>query len=152
MNYVSDIRKKIGHDELIVVGAATIIYKDEKILLQMRKDNGRWAIHGGGVEMGEVVEEAAKRELWEETGLTAKSLELFGVYSGEDRLHIYPNGDAAYIIGIVYICRDFSGDLLSETDETLELKWFDINELPDGIHPPNKRVLEDFVKYVKRTK
>lgn len=152
MSYVNEIREKIGHDKLIMAGAASIIYRDEKILLQMRKDNGCWAIHGGGVEWGEIVEDAAKRELREETGLTAGHLELFGVYSGEDRLFTYPNGDVVYLIGIVYICKEFSGDLLQETDETLELKWFDINKLPEEIHPPNKRVLEDFINYIKQNK
>ena len=151
MGYVSDIRKKIGHDKLILVGAGIIIYKDGKILLQMRNDNGCWAIHGGAVEIGEVVEEAAKRELLEETGLTANSLELFGVYSGEDRFFTYPNGDEVYMIGVVYVCKDFSGDLVMETDELSDLKWFDINALPEGIHPPNKRLLQDFSDYIKRT-
>lgn len=151
MGYVSEIRKKIGHDKLIMVGAGTIVYREGKILLQKRKDNGCWATHGGGVEMGEVVEEAAKRELWEETGLTANSLELFGVYSGEDRFFTYSNGDIAYMIGIIYVCRDFSGDLVLETDETSGLKWFDINELPEDLNPPNIRLLRDFVNHINRT-
>lgn len=150
MDYVSEIRKKIGHDKLIMVGAATIIYRDGKILLQMRKDNGCWAIHGGGVEMGEIVEEAAKRELREETGLIANNLELFGIYSGEDRFFTYPNGDVVYLIGVIYICRDFSGNLVLETNETSDLKWFDINDLPESIHPPNKRLLGDFVNYIDK--
>lgn len=131
-----------------MVGAAIIIYKHKKILLQMRKDNGCWAIHGGGVEMGEAVEEAAKRELREETGLIANNLELFGVYSGENRFFTYPNGDVVYTIGIVYICENFSSELIMETNETSTLKWFDINELPDNIHSPNKRLLGDFVIYI----
>ncbi|PUA39476.1 hypothetical protein C8Z91_08600 [Paenibacillus elgii] len=74
---------------------------------------------GGGVEIGEEVEETAKRELWEETGLKANDLELLGVFSGEDRLYTYPNGDEVYTISIVYVCRDFSGDLLSQTNKNL---------------------------------
>jgi ADP-ribose pyrophosphatase YjhB (NUDIX family) len=54
------IRKKIGHDRLIAVGAGVFVYKDGKVLLQKRKDNLCWALHGGVVEMGEGVEEAAK--------------------------------------------------------------------------------------------
>ena len=152
MGYVSEMRKKIGHEKLIMVGAGVLIYQDGKILLQKRKDNNCWAIHGGGVELGEVVEEAAKRELLEETGLMANSLELFGVYSGEDRFFTYPNGDQAYMIGIIYVCRDFSGILLPETDETWELKWFDIDKLPENISPHNKKLLKDFVNCTKCAK
>ena len=68
MSYVSDIRKKIGHDLLIYLGAGVIVYDDGKILLQERKDNGKWALHAGGVEVGEELEETARRELLEETG------------------------------------------------------------------------------------
>ncbi|KPV60226.1 ADP-ribose pyrophosphatase [Paenibacillus sp. A3] len=150
--YISSIRKKIGHERLIVIAAGVFIYKDGKVLLQKRRDNHCWAMHGGGVEIGETVEEAAKRELWEETGLIANNLELLGVFSGEDRLYTYPNGDEVYSIGIVYVCRDFSGDFLSQTNETTELKWFTIDELPDDIFPPNKKPLKAFVDYINQTK
>ncbi len=63
-------------------GASVIIYQDNKVLLQQRKDNQCWGYVGGYIEMGEVVEEAAKREMLEESGLTALSLNLFGVFSG----------------------------------------------------------------------
>ncbi|XOK59681.1 NUDIX hydrolase [Paenibacillus elgii] len=105
--YISNIRKKIGHERLIVTAAGVIIYKDGKVLLQKRRDNHCWAMHGGGVEIGETVEETAKRELLEETGLIANDLELLGVFSGEDRLYTYPNGDEVYTIGIVCMQRFF---------------------------------------------
>lgn len=148
-NYIRNIRSKIGHDRLIVVGAGVFVYRDGKILLQKRRDNHCWAIHGGAVEMGETTEEAAKRELREETGLTAHKLELLGVFSGEEMMYTYPNGDEVYIIGVNYVCRDFSGSMLTETDETLNLEWFDINELPEDISPPDKAPLKAFVDYIR---
>ncbi|CAG7621916.1 NUDIX hydrolase [Paenibacillus allorhizosphaerae] len=151
MGYIQNIRKKIGHDRLIAVGAGVFVYKDRKVLLQKRKDNLCWALHGGIVEMSERVEDAAKRELFEETGLIANKLELLGIFSGDDRMYTYPNGDEVYIIGIIYVCNDFSGKLVSETDETLELKWFDIEHLPQKISPPNIKPLEAFVDFIKRT-
>ena len=150
-DYTKYIREKVGHDRVIMVGAGVFIYKDGKILLQKRKDNFCWALHGGGVEIGEKVEEAARRELLEETGLIANKLELLGVFSGENMLYTYPNGDEVYIIGINYICRDFSGELLQETDETFELKWFDINNLPENISPPDIGPLNAFVEFIQRT-
>lgn len=152
MGYTEQIRKKVGHDEIIGVGAGVFIYKEGKVLLQKRRDNYSWALHGGGVEIGESVEEAAKRELFEETGLIANNLELLGVFSGEDMRYTYPNGDKVSIIGINYICSDFSGELLSETDETLALKWFDIDDLPQEISPPDRKPLKAFVDFIKSTK
>jgi 8-oxo-dGTP diphosphatase len=46
---------------------------------------GRWALPGGFVELGETVEQAALRELEEETGLRPVGLRLLGVYSRPDR-------------------------------------------------------------------
>ncbi|MCL2409758.1 MAG: NUDIX hydrolase [Oscillospiraceae bacterium] len=148
--YIKTIRKKIGHDRLIVAGAGVFVYKDGKVLLQKRRDNLCWAHHGGAVEVGEAVEDAAKRELLEETGLVANSLELLGVFSGEDMLYTYPNGDEVYIVSIVYVCNDFSGELLPETDETLELRWFDLDNIPNDIGPPDRRPLKAFVEYISR--
>lgn len=148
--YIKSIREKIGHDRLIYVGSGVFVYKDKKVLLQKRKDNSCWAMHGGGLEIDETVEEAAKRELWEETGLKANTLELLGVFSGEDRVYKYPNGDEVYMIGIVYVCRDFSGEIIPDINEVNELKWFDIDKLPDEISPPNKRPLQAFVEYMNR--
>lgn len=149
--YTKYIREKVGHDRVIMVGAGVFIYKDGKVLLQKRRDNLCWAMHGGGVEIGEKVEDAAKRELFEETGITANKLELLGVFSGENMMYTYPNGDEVSIVGINYVCSDFTGELLSETDETIELKWFDIENLPLEISPPDIEPLRVFVEHVRCT-
>jgi 8-oxo-dGTP pyrophosphatase MutT (NUDIX family) len=153
MGYIDDIRSKIGHDLLIVVGAGIFIYKNGKVLLQKRKDNLCWSITGaGGVEIGESVEEAAKRELFEETGLIANKLELLGVFSGEGMTYTYPNGDKVQIVGIDYTCENFEGEIQLETDETLALKWFGMDEIPQNINPPDRKpfkALVDFVTHIK---
>lgn len=87
--------------------------------------------------------------MFEETGLIANNLEFLGVFSGEDMRYTYPNGDKVSIIGINYICYDFSGELLSETNETLELKWFDIDNLPKEISPPDRKPLRAFIDFIK---
>lgn len=148
MSYISGIRKKIGHDLLIYLGAGVIVYQDGKILLQQRQDNASWALHAGGIEIGETLEETARRELLEETGLTAHKIELLGIYSGEDRFITYPNGDQVYMPNVYYICQDFSGRLKAQVSEVKQLKWFDLEQLPENIHKPNQRALQDFVRLI----
>jgi len=147
--YIKRIRSYVGHERIMLVGSGVFIYKDGKILLQKRRDSGLWADHGGGVEIGESLEETAKRELFEETGLTANSLEFFRIYSGKEMLHTYPNGDEVYLIVSFWICEDFSGDIKIDPNEVVELRWFDINEMPKEIEPTLKKPFSDFTKYIK---
>lgn len=139
--YVKTMRARIGHDPLIFVGAGVYPIRDGKILLQRRKDDGLWADHGGCVEYGEAVEDAARREMLEETGLRAGELELLGVFSGPEMLHTYPNGDEAYIVGVTFLCEDFTGEPMADPDEVRELRWFAPDELPEDIFAPCRRSL-----------
>ncbi len=53
------------------VSAVCVVKKGGKYLLCKREDNGLWTIPGGTIEKGETLEQAAKRELFEETGIKA---------------------------------------------------------------------------------
>ena len=145
-NYIKTIRQKIGHDMLLVVGAGALPYRNGRVLLQLRRDNGCWAINGGSMEIGETSEQVARRELFEETGLTAGKLEFLGVYSGEDMLYTYPNGDRVCVVAIIFTCTDFSGELSAQESEVSELRWFDINDIPASINPPDLRPVSDFIE------
>ena len=141
-NYIMDLRTIVGHRTLLQIGASVIVEDSQgKILLQLRKDNHCWGYAGGAVELDEEVEEAAKRELYEETGLIANKLELFGIFSGKDMHYVYPNGDEVSNIDIVYICKDFSGTLRCQENEVEELKFFDRDEIPENISKPVKKAL-----------
>ena len=145
MGYIEDIRTKLGHDTLILVGVNVLIHKDGQILLQQRMDNGRWGIHGGCKELGETTEQTARRKLYEETGLTAHSLTLMGVYSGANMRHTYPNGDNVEVVAVVYLCDDFSGELRPQQEEVRALRWFPVDALPENITPVDARAIADFV-------
>ena len=82
-DYILDLRKIVGHRTLMQC-AASIICINEKgeILLGKRTDNHKWGYAGGSVEIDEKVEDAAKRELYEEMGLIADELEFFMINSG----------------------------------------------------------------------
>ena len=71
---------------------------------------GRWALPGGFVEVGETVEEAAYREAAEETGLAVEVARLVGVYSDPER---DPRG---HNVSVAFLARVLSGDLVAATD------------------------------------
>ena len=145
-SYIMDLRKIVGHRPLLQVGASVIVEdKEGRILLQLRSDNHCWGYAGGLVELDEDVEEAAKRELFEETGLIAKELTLFGVFSGKDTHYVYPNGDEVSNVDIVYICKDYSGDLLCQEGEVDALKFFPIDQIPDNISKPIEKQLRQYI-------
>lgn len=67
--------------------------------------------------MGETLEEVARRELKEETGLIANSLRLFNIFSGEEFYYKYPHGDEVYNVITTFICKAYSGELEIEESE-----------------------------------
>jgi len=127
-------------------GASVIVYRDNKVLLQQRKDNKCWGYVGGYIEMGEIVEEAAKREMFEESGLVAKSLELFGVFSGPELYHVYPDENEVHIIDIVFTCNEFEGNLKAQESEVLNLQWFEYGDIPENLSHTITPALTKFIE------
>ena len=132
-----DLRKIVGHRTLLQVGASVIVEDEQgRVLLQKRTDNHCWGYPGGSTELDERVEDAAARELFEETGLVAERLELFGVFSGKELHYIYPNGDEVSNVDIVFICTAYSGVLRRDKEETEALGLFEPGKLPENLSPP----------------
>ena len=145
-DYIMDLRKIVGHRPLLQVGASVIVVDHQnRILLQLRADHHCWGYAGGSVELDEVVEDAAKRELFEETGIIAENLELFGVFSGPNTHNVYPNGDEVSNVDIVYLCTDYSGSLKCQEGEVEELRFFTVEEIPESLFNANRPALEKWI-------
>ena len=138
MGYIMDLRQVVGHRTLIQCAASVIIINDKKqVLLGKRTDNHMWGYFGGSIEIDEKVEDCAKRELYEETGIIADELELFMISSGPEIHYIYPNGDEVSNVEIIYTCSKYHGDIVRQVEEMEELRFFDLSEINlDMISPP----------------
>jgi len=133
--YIKEMRKYVGHAPVMTCACGVIIENSEgEILLQKRRDNGRWAIIGGSMEMGESFEETVKRETKEEAGLSLGKLEVFQLYSGKDRIIEYPNGDICFGPGIVFLTREYEGEIVNDPEEVMEHRFFRRDELPQELN------------------
>lgn len=145
--YVQFLRNYVGHQPIQMCGAGVLIENERgELLLGLRIDNHCWGTAGGAVELGETVEEAAKREMFEETGLVADELELLGVFSGEDTHYTYPNGDEVYVIDVKFVCRKYHGAMKPQASEVSELKYFSIAELPENISPMERISIKKYIE------
>ena len=144
MDYILQLRQYIGHRPVLMVGAAIFVLDEQdRLLLMKRSDNGSWGLPGGGTEPGEVVEEAAKRETFEETNLEIGEMSLFGVFSGPELYYKYPNGDEVYNVTIMYLSRDWRGEIRLNHEHS-EWKWFAASDIPEDVSPPIKPIIEQF--------
>ncbi|ETY75054.1 NUDIX hydrolase [Lactiplantibacillus fabifermentans] len=136
MGYVLDLRKKVGHQPLVVAGAAVIALNTAgQLLLVHRNDNDKWGLPAGSTEPGESVATTARRELREETGLTVGDLQLVDVFSGPEMHYEYPNGDVIDSVTTLYQGTITGGALTPQTNETTAAAFFDRDQLPTPLTP-----------------
>lgn len=149
MNYVENIRRKIGHDPLILVGSNVIIEKDGKILLQKRS-NGNWGLPGGLMEIGETLEHTAVREVYEESNLEISNLKLINLYSGNDYSFTLKNNDQINVVTALYYTNQFEGVMNTNNEETLDLKFVDPKELPFETEQEYVTYINDYIKKAEK--
>ncbi len=132
----------VPHDVLIAAGVLVRNPATGHVLLQLRGDDGTWGLPGGRIEPGETLEQAARRELLEETGLSAGDLTQIDVFSGPEFVVRYPDGYAAYVVGATFETSDVAGTLeADDAGETAALAWWPEDGLPAEINPYNRLIL-----------
>lgn len=135
-----------GTPVVVQTGASIIVVNRRgEILMQQRQDDGTWSYPGGRIEIDETVEEAARREVYEESGLTVGRMELLGVFSGPELKHIYPNGNEVCGIDIVYVSQDYTGELRAVDGEASSLAFYPVDRLPQPISPMNAKQLQAYL-------
>ncbi|SDK18804.1 NUDIX hydrolase [Sediminibacillus albus] len=145
MDYISYLRSMVGHEKVIMVVAGVLVFdQDDRLLLHLRSDNRSWGLPGGYMEMGETVSDAARREVFEETGLRLGQLELFSIYSGSDKETTLENGDQVAMVQIWFTCSDFTGSLVRQNEESLDAEFFRLNDLPENLFASHKPIIEEY--------
>lgn len=127
-DFVVRLREHIGHDLLWLPGVTAVVLRDDHVLLVRRSDNGRWAPVTGIVDPGEHPAVAAVRETEEETGVHCEVEALVWVNVTSERTHV--NGDRAQYLDHTFRCRFLSGEAFVADDESFEVCWYPVDELP----------------------
>ncbi|MGN1155782.1 MAG: NUDIX domain-containing protein [Agathobacter sp.] len=135
-----------GTPVIVQTGASVIVEDSEgRILMHQRQDDGTWSYPGGRVEIDESVEEAARREVYEEAGIEVGEMSLLGVFSGEELKHVYPDGYEVCGIDIVYVSHDYKGTLHSVDGEATQLGFYPIDALPQPISSMNAKQINAYL-------
>lgn len=143
-DYIKQLRKLVGQMPIVTCSAGVLIVNSQnQLLLLHRTDNDTWGLPGGVLEPGESLEETARREVKEETGLEIGKLKLFNVYSGKELYARYSEGEI-YTVAIIYLTTDFKGEMKADGIETKEVKFYSTENLPENIHPPDQLIIKDF--------
>jgi 8-oxo-dGTP pyrophosphatase MutT (NUDIX family) len=131
-SYHGKLRALAGDNEvLIMVGARCLLRDDQgRVLLIKRSDNGSWAVPAGGMELGETVRQCAIRETYEETGLTPTRLTPVAIFSGADSTETNGWGHTYQFHITVFVADAWTGELVTQTDETTDAGWFHPAQLP----------------------
>lgn len=109
------------------VGALIFNDKDQLLIVKTHKWKGNYTIPGGHVEMGERLEEAIEREIWEETGLNL----IRAKYLCHQQF-IYDDSfwQKRHFIFFDFVCRVENGDVRLN-DEAEEYVWVDLDSIDD---------------------
>ncbi|MGW2838374.1 NUDIX domain-containing protein [Streptomyces sp. NPDC001493] len=119
-------------NSLVVAASAAVTDADGRLLLQRRRDNGLWALPGGGMDMGDSLPGTAVREVKEETGLDVEITGLVGTYTDPRHVIAYSDGEVRRQFNVCFTARVVGGTL-ALSDESTELRFVapeDVDALP----------------------
>ncbi len=123
-----------------------IMQRGSKVLMIRRKNapfEGRLALPGGYVDEGETAEDAARREVMEETSLEIEPIEILGVYSDPAR------DPRSHTLTVVFVAIIVGGDERAG-DDAAGLEWVELADVPkmkDRIAFDHARILADYQKW-----
>lgn len=155
-DFILDLRARIGHAPLWLPGVTAVVLRagiggrggagedgpdrggGTEVLLVRRSDNGAWTAVGGILDPDEPVAECAVREVAEETGVVCAVERLVAVRTTGPTQ--YPNGDVVSFLDHTLRCRYVSGTARVGDDESSEVGWYRVDDLPPMSAPQRARI------------
>jgi 8-oxo-dGTP pyrophosphatase MutT (NUDIX family) len=119
----------------ITLGVRILMVCEGHVVLVRHTYLRGWYLPGGGLKRGETLEDAARREAYEEAGAELGELQLMGAYTKLERTKSDHN--------ILFLCRDFK--LSDHHDgEIAEVKLFPLHALPEDLKAGHRRRIRAF--------
>jgi ADP-ribose pyrophosphatase YjhB (NUDIX family) len=137
---VPDVGRKDYYDDpdapaansLVPAASAVVVDDQGRVLLHRRRDNDKWALPGGKMELGESLGGCAVREVKEETGLDVELTGIVGIYSDPKHVFSYDDGEVRQEFSICFSAK-ITGGQLTASEESFEVEFFEtsaIDNLP----------------------
>jgi len=142
-DYIAAIRRGYGQGRLLLPGVSAVVVRTDllpgetHLLLARRSDTGRWSLASGIVEPFEQPATAMLRELFEETRVIAQVERLALLTTDPDV--VYPNGDTCQFVAMCFRCRYVSGEAEVGDEESVEVAWFAVPDLPADLSDIQRR-------------
>lgn len=128
----------------IGIGVVIVVKKDDKMLFGKRLvkvGSGQWGLPGGHLEPGESMIAGAKRELEEETGLVADTVEFINITND-------PRPGDEHWIHLVFMAEGIHGEPENmEPNKCEGWEWFSIDKLPEPLFYGHRKLLEAVVQH-----
>lgn len=128
-DFVVELRDLVGDHELWMPAITAVVRRDLEVLLVRRSDNGNWTPITGILDPGEEPAAAAVREALEEACVEIRVDRLASISSGHRVTHV--NGDRAVYLDLTFACTWLSGEARVGDDESVDVRWCPVSELPD---------------------
>ncbi|WP_319380993.1 NUDIX domain-containing protein [Thiomicrorhabdus sp.] len=145
--YLGKLLNHMGEEDFILPAArAVILNQRREVLLIQRSDNQKWGLPAGSIEIGESILDCVIREVQEETGLTVNSATPYALYTEPRFSFINAFGRKHHTFSMSFLITDWSGELVKQTDETLNAKFFKTTELPELVFHYDE-VIEDALSF-----
>lgn len=150
-SYVGQLRQAVGHRRLIVPSIRAIIRNERgEVLFISRRGEDSWGMPAGGIEEDESIFMCMQREVEEETGLVVTKATPIALYSSPELVQTNRFGDEYQMFEFVFRVDEWKGQLITETDETVDARFFPADVLPN-MEPywkeHTQRVLEDLEQF-----